>query len=122
MFRFKQYLKMNWNKIITIEDLENVKNESNTIPILIFKHSTRCSISSTALDRFERAWAKNLENKNVKPYYLDLIANRDISNAISKQFSVQHESPQLLLIKNGESIYDESHYGISLDDVLEKIQ
>ena len=113
---------MNWNKIITIEDLENVKNESNTIPILIFKHSTRCSISSTALDRFERAWAKNLENKNVKPYYLDLIANRDISNTISKQFSVQHESPQLLLIKNGESIYDESHYDISLDDVLEKIQ
>ena len=112
---------MNWNKIIAIEDLEKIKNESNTIPVLIFKHSTRCSISSTALDRFERAWAKNLENENVKPYYLDLIANRDISNAIANQFNVQHESPQLLLIKNGESIYNESHYGISLDEVLEKI-
>lgn len=113
---------MNWNKINKIEELEDIKKESNTIPILIFKHSTRCSISSTALDRFERAWAKNLENKNVKPYYLDLIANREVSNAVAKQFNVQHESPQLLLIKNGESIYDESHYGISFDDVLEKIQ
>ncbi len=113
---------MNWNKIITIEDLENIKNESNTIYILIFKHSTRCSISSTALDRFERAWAKNPENIDIKPYYVDLILNRDVSNAIANQFSVQHESPQLLLIKNGESIYDESHYGISIDDVLKKIQ
>lgn len=112
---------MEWNKLSEVSQLEELKKESANQAIGIFKHSTRCSISSTALDRFERSWSKNSDHKNLKMYYLDLIAHRDISNKIASEFDVQHESPQLLLIKDGEVVYHESHYGIDLGEVLEKV-
>jgi bacillithiol system protein YtxJ len=110
---------MNWNKLETIEQLETIKSESADVPVVIFKHSTRCSISAMALSRFERAW-KDESAKSVKPYYLDLIANRQISNQVAETFEVEHQSPQVILIKNGESVYDESHYSISFDEVVGK--
>ena len=101
---------MNWNKLTTTEQLEDIKQESARQPVLIFKHSTTCSISHMALSRMERNWSELL---GVKPYYLDLLANRPISVKIEDEFGVEHESPQVLLIKNGECIYDASHMGIS---------
>lgn len=102
---------MNWNELTEAKQLEELTKESHQHPILIFKHSTSCSISRTALSRFERNWDEN-EMKEVKPYFLDLLSYRKISNSVSGQFSVDHESPQILLIKNGESIYDRSHLDI----------
>lgn len=113
---------MEWNSLTEIQQLEIIKEESSQQAVAIFKHSTRCSISATALDRFERNWAKTQDKKGVKFYYLDLIAHRDISNKIATEFGVDHESPQLLLIKNGGTIFSESHYGIDFADVLEKVQ
>lgn len=112
---------MNWNTLNTIGQLDEIKKESQETPVVIFKHSTRCSISATALDRFERAWAKSNPDSTVKPYLLDLISHRDISGSIAEVFEVEHESPQIILVKNGASVFNESHYGISLADVLEKI-
>ena len=112
---------MDWNNLTDIQQLEDIKVESNSQPVVIFKHSTRCSISSTALDRFERNWNKVSDKKGIKFYYLDLIAYRDISNQIVASFGVQHESPQLLLLKDGEVVYHESHYGIDFNDILEKV-
>lgn len=113
---------MNWNNLTEIQQLETIKQESGVQPVAIFKHSTRCSISATALDRFERGFAKNQDHKGLKFYYLDLIAHRDISNKIAAEFDVEHESPQLLLIKNGAVTFTESHYGIDFNDVLERVQ
>jgi bacillithiol system protein YtxJ len=110
---------MNWIKLDNIEQLEQIKKESANSPFVIFKHSTTCSISATALDRFERAWARTEEHKNVKPYLLDLLNFRPISNAIATEFGVQHESPQLLMIKDGEVKLHDSHYSINLNKVLE---
>ncbi|GAB4002495.1 bacillithiol system redox-active protein YtxJ [Spirosoma daeguense] len=101
---------MNWNKLTNDTQLETIKEESATQPILIFKHSTSCSISAMALSRMERNWSEQL---GVKPYYLDLLANRPVSNQIEREFGVQHESPQVLLIRNGECVYDASHMSIS---------
>ncbi|MCP9764713.1 bacillithiol system redox-active protein YtxJ [Lacihabitans soyangensis] len=112
---------MNWNNLSEIQQLEIIKEESNVQPVAIFKHSTRCSISATALDRFERNFAKNHESKDLKFYYLDLIAHRDISNKIASDFDVEHESPQLLLVKNGAVVFTESHYGIDFNDLLERV-
>lgn len=109
---------MNWNILNSTEQLENIKKESENQPVIIFKHSTRCSISATALGRFERAW-NDEKAGNIKPYYLDLISFRPISNQIAHEFNVEHESPQLLLIKNGKSIYHESHFGISFEELTE---
>jgi bacillithiol system protein YtxJ len=113
--------EMNWNNLTEIEQLETIKKESHEQVVAIFKHSTRCSISATALDRFERNFSKNSNDKGVKFYYLDLIAYRDISNKIASDFGVEHQSPQLLLLKNGEVTFSESHYGIDFNDVVERV-
>ncbi len=113
---------MKWNNLTDLQQLETIKEESSAQPVAIFKHSTRCSISATALDRFERNWAKNQDIKDLKLYYLDLISHRDISNKIASEFEVEHESPQILLLKNGEVIYNESHYGIDFNEILSKVQ
>ena len=84
---------------------------------LIFKHSTRCSISMMAKRSFERDW--DGIPTDVDCYFLDLISHRDISAYIAEVFQVHHESPQLLLIKNGDCILDSSHGDISADEVLE---
>ena len=111
---------MNWNELTDAKHLEELTKESHQLPVLIFKHSTSCSISRTALGRFERNWNEN-EMKEVKPYFLDLLSYRQISNRISDQFSVEHESPQILLIKNGQSIYDCSHFEIDYKSVKSEI-
>lgn len=107
---------MNWNELNELVQLEEIKNESFQRPVLIFKHSTRCSISSMALDRLERSW-KTEELEGLKPYYLNLIDHRSISNQISEDFNIDHESPQVLIISDGECIYHNSHMGISYHEV-----
>ena len=108
---------MNWNKLTSEKELENIDIESKNIPIMIFKHSTRCSISSTALNRLEREWKDN-DNDKLKPYYLDLISYRDISNEISNKYNIIHESPQVLIIKDGACTYNNSHMGINYSEII----
>jgi bacillithiol system protein YtxJ len=108
---------MNWNKLQDSAQLQHIKEESAQQTVLIFKHSTTCSISRATLDRLERNW-KEEEMKNLKPYYLDLLSFRSISNEIAHTFDVQHESPQVLVIKNGAVIYHNSHFGIDYKSLL----
>ncbi len=105
-----------WRNLLSIEQLEAIEEDSKTKPILIFKHSTRCSISRMALKQFEREFT--LQDK-VTPYFLDLIANRDVSNDIASRFKVMHQSPQLLVIKDGKSIYNASHSDINAEKIAE---
>lgn len=107
---------MNWTSLTDEQQLETIKEESKSQPVVIFKHSTRCSISSMAKNRLDREDAPG----DVKFYYLDLIAYRSLSNKIAEVFQVYHESPQVLLIKNGECTYDESHNGISMAEIEEQ--
>ena len=111
---------MNWNQLTTVEQLQSIKEESFNQPVLIFKHSTRCSISSTALSRVERNWKQEAVGE-LKPYYLDLIANRPVSNAIVEEFGVEHQSPQVILIKDGASVYDASHFDIRFAEIAETV-
>ncbi len=111
---------MNWKKLNSQQILEDIKKASFDQPVLLFKHSTRCSVSSMALNRLERAW-KDAEMASVEPYYLDLIANRDISNKIAADFGVEHQSPQVLLIQNGECVFDASHMNISYNAIVKAV-
>jgi bacillithiol system protein YtxJ len=111
---------MNWNTLTQEEQLETLVQLSYNEPIVIFKHSTRCSISSAALDRLERKWDRAMP-AGVAAWYLDLIAFRNISNAIAKKFNIEHQSPQLLLIKNGECVYHASHYDISAEALANEL-
>lgn len=105
---------MNWISLESANQLNDIKEQNGYS--LIFKHSTRCSISMMAKRRFELDWDKLPTNMPL--YFLDLIKHRDLSNKIAHEFQVHHESPQILLIKNGECVLDQSHGSISVDDAL----
>jgi bacillithiol system protein YtxJ len=107
---------MDWLKLKEEKEIDTIKTLSTVKPVIIFKHSTRCSISTSALGRLERNW-KTTEMEGIKPYYLDLLAYRPISLKIESEFHVQHESPQVLVIKNGECIYHASHIAIQYNDI-----
>ena len=111
---------MNWNKITEENQVDIIKQISHDQPVMILKHSTTCSISATALSRLERAW-KDTEAGNLQPYYLDLLKYKPISNKIAETFDVEHESPQILIIKNGKSVYEASHFDIRFDEIISKI-
>lgn len=104
---------MNWKILSDPSQLETIKTESSQKPVVIFKHSIRCSISAMAKGRLERAQAP----EGIDFYYLDLINNRGLSNQVADEFGVHHESPQILIIKYGQCIYDESHNGIDMQDI-----
>jgi len=104
---------MNWIPLTTEAQLEEIVSLSETKPTLIFKHSTRCSISSTALNRLERAW----DALDTPAYYLDLIALRPISNAIAEKFDIEHQSPQVLVISQGSCSYSATHLDIAMDEI-----
>lgn len=110
-------LKEFWNEIESSEDLEAAIEASKLGKVVIFKHSTRCMISKTVLRNFE----KQIESKSVdlpKFYYLDLLNHRDISNEIAQKFSVVHQSPQIVVIENGQVIHHASHDNIDLSLIL----
>lgn len=108
---------MKWNTITDLELLKQIDQDSQNRLVFIFKHSTRCSISSSALNRVERKWKEGDEQK-AKPYFLDLIKHRNISDEIAQRYKIEHQSPQLLMIKNGECVQSFSHYDITYDDIF----
>ncbi len=108
---------MKWIPLTSSDQLDTISQKSNTLPQVIFKHSTRCSISSMALNRLERETA----SEQADFYFLDLIKNRVLSNEVAEKFQVHHESPQILVIKNTQCIYDESHQGISMQEIEQQL-
>ena len=110
--------KINWNELTDLGQLNEIIAISNEKPVAIFKHSTRCSVSRMALKQFENEF--NSSDK-VTPYFLDLIAHRDISNEIANRFGVTHQSPQLILIKEGKAVYNVSHSDIDAEELGKKV-
>lgn len=108
--------QFNWNPLESIQQWSDLWNSDSIV--LVFKHSTRCSISSMALSRFEREWAVN---DAVKIYYLDLLSFREISNQIAEDTSVFHQSPQVIVFKNKSIIYQASHNQIDANEIQNTI-
>jgi len=104
---------MVWIPLIDVTQLDDMVTGSRKAPVVIFKHSTRCSISSMAKNRLD----KNEAPQGISFYFLDIIKHREISNKIAEVFQVRHQSPQVLVINNGECVFDESHSGIHFDEI-----
>lgn len=120
LFSFGQKKKsINWIEVRDAASLDAIFNGNDGRPALLFKHSTRCSISSMALSRFESEWELSPEQCDL--YYIDLIAYRPVSNYIAERSSVMHQSPQAILLINGKVKYHNSHNGISAGDIAEVI-
>jgi bacillithiol system protein YtxJ len=109
-----------WNHLQSAQQLDEIIVASQEKPVLLFKHSTRCNISDAALNRIERKWTEAY-TMVIKPYYLDLIAFRPLSNKVAEIFEIDHQSPQVLLIKNGKCVYHASHFDIQMDQILEML-
>ncbi|TCJ19633.1 bacillithiol system redox-active protein YtxJ [Flaviaesturariibacter flavus] len=108
---------MQWKHLTSEEELTGLVERSRELPQVIFKHSTRCSISNVAFQRV---------NKGAAPagsefYLLDVLTHRPLSLKVAEHFGVNHESPQVLVIKNGECVYDDSHLGISMQDITDQV-
>lgn len=109
--------KVPWNEITNIEMLDEISQGSHARPAVILKHSTSCGISRMVLRQFEKDY--NLEPEKVDLYFLDLLRYREISNKIASKFNVPHESPQLIILRDGRVVYDASHGAISVDSLIE---
>lgn len=104
-----------WQELTSEEQFLNLLEQQDQFAV--FKHSTRCSISSMAKNRLENNW--DIDD-STPIYYLDLIRYRNLSNLIADKLNVEHQSPQLILIRNGEAIYNASHNGIDVE-ALKKV-
>jgi bacillithiol system protein YtxJ len=109
---------INWILMDDQSMLNRVIDDSSLKDVVVFKHSTSCSISLMAKKRLEDDWDMN---EKITPYYLDVKTNRNLSLQIAERFSVEHESPQILLIRNGECIYDASHFDITISELKETL-
>jgi bacillithiol system protein YtxJ len=99
-----------WIPLTTVDQLDTIAEKSKGKTQLIFKHSTRCGISRMVMNQFVSAYDIDA---NADLYYLDLLSYRDVSNETGYKFQVMHQSPQLLVIKNGVVVAHASHGGIN---------
>ena len=108
-----------WIPLNDVQQLKHIGEKSKTKTQVIFKHSTRCGISRMVINQFVANY--NLNEKDLDLYYLDLLSFRDVSDEVGYKFQVVHQSPQLLVIKNGLVVAHESHgalNGIDLNQFL----
>jgi bacillithiol system protein YtxJ len=108
-----------WINLTSESQFQELMESSKEKAVAIFKHSTRCNISSMVKMRLEKNWQPDEE---IIPVYLDLLAHRNISNAIESFTGIRHESPQMIVFRNGKPIYNASHGSIDADDLGQKIK
>lgn len=112
-------VKINWREVETEADLDELIKSSESSKVLLFKHSNRCGISSTALNRLEKSWETELNS--VPTFIIDVVRNRKLSQMIADRIDIPHQSPQILILKNSDCIYSESHMGIRYDEIKDLI-
>ena len=100
-----------WQKLTSVNQLDKIIEASKAKTQAIFKHSTRCGISNMVFRSFERSF--DIEEGNLDLYYLDLLSYRDVSAEVAARFQVFHESPQLIIIRNGVTVHHSSHSRIT---------
>jgi len=110
--------KINWIDLNNESQLDDIQKISKNKSIVIFKNSSRCSISRFVLKQFENEF--NLQDK-MDCYFLDVLKNREVSNEISKRFKIIHQSPQLIVIKDGLAIYNASHEAIDAAELKKMV-
>jgi bacillithiol system protein YtxJ len=116
----KEIEEVPWHALTEIDQLNEIEQESEKQPVVIFKHSTRCGVSRMVLNNFERNYDLK-KDKEVKLYFLDLLANRDISNEVASRFSVRHESPQMIILKDKQVVHHSSHQSIGVENIKQHL-
>lgn len=116
-------MNKDWSNLTDENQITEIIALSNSIPVYIFKHSTTCGISAQAKENVEISF-KNTD-KPLLFYYLDLLKFRSISNEVALKLNVHHQSPQLILVHNGQVAFTTSHHKIKatiLEDSLSLLE
>lgn len=103
---------LDWIELVDLHQLDDVVTSSFEKIVVLFKHSTRCGVSNMVLKSFKSGY--DYSKERVELYYLDLLAHRDISNEVAVRFQIEHQSPQMIILKNGKAIYSASHQSIDV--------
>ena len=106
---------MNWKHLNSKDDLDEAITSSSNSLVILFKHSTRCSVSRMAMKMLEQGWDESLDS--VSAYYLDLIEYREVSSTIAEKLSIEHQSPQLLVLKSRQVVHHANHHSIDVNTV-----
>jgi bacillithiol system protein YtxJ len=120
LFTQEKSIRQEWKPLTSTQQLEEVLVESITKPVVLFKHSTSCSRSALAKNKLESDYA--FGENDLSFYYLDLLAHRDVSNAIEAELGIRHQSPQILVIKNKKVVFHTSHESISIEGIAKSIR
>lgn len=104
-------MPISWKHLRTDADLNTAIANSFDRTVVLFKHSTRCPVSSMALKFLEQGWMHPTED--VEAWFLDLIAYRAISNRIAQELAIEHASPQMIVVQKGIAVLDRSHNEIN---------
>ena len=112
-------LHADWKLLADISQLDALEKESFDKPVVIFKHSISCGLSAMARYQLERDW--DFPMGNLSFYFLDLINYRAVSNEIADRFGVHHQSPQIIVLKDGKAVYNTSHHKISIQDLKQAL-
>lgn len=115
----KEVRELPWKHLTSLVQLDEITEISKSKPVAIFKHSTTCGISRMVLRDLETDY--DIEASQLEFYYLDLKAYREVSNEVAARFQVWHESPQMILIKNGTAVYNASHSAVNVHGLKEKL-
>jgi bacillithiol system protein YtxJ len=102
-----------WEELETMNELDEAHQLSFQKPVVLFKHSVTCGISARSKYMLEANW--RFDEDRLKFYYLDLLNHRTISNKIAEKYSVRHQSPQIIIVINGQAVFDASHHRISTE-------
>ena len=106
----KEKKALPWITLESVAQLEEIVKKSKNKSQVIYKHSSTCGISRMVLGMFTDSFDMDTD---VDLYFLTIQDHRDVSNTIADKFEVRHESPQLLVVKNGEVVFHTSHGAIS---------
>ncbi|WP_068774728.1 bacillithiol system redox-active protein YtxJ [Paenibacillus sp. FJAT-26967] len=102
----------NWTEITTVEEWNDILENSTDKPLVILKHSTTCPVSASALEEYDDYLGKQ-PNQEVGYYLVKVIESRPVSNKIAEDIGVKHASPQILYVKNKESYWNTSHWSVT---------
>lgn len=111
---------INWQALETTQQIEEIAELSRDTPCLVYKHSTSCGISAMAKKRIENDW--EFDETVVVPYYLDILAFRNLSHLVAERFQTTHQSPQVLFIKDGKVVLSAAKFDISVKAVEDLLQ
>lgn len=101
-----------WREITTLEEWQQAKEGSANRPVVILKHSTACPVSASALEEYEEYLGKE-PNPNIDYLLVKVIESRPVSNQIAEDLGIKHASPQIIYFKNGEPIWNASHWAVT---------